>query len=134
VLNSNKKQNSLKGGVVVETEILTDEQYKSISRNLIKAVEGRCRIVPLNSLKKSGYTLNRPIYITVETDGDAFIASLDDVEAFNCADTEFEAINGLCEEIIALYEDLRKNRENLGILPQKWLEYLNEAITVDESS
>jgi len=118
----------------VETEILTDEQYKNISRNLIKAVEGRCRIVPLNSLKKSGLTLNRPIYITVETDGDAFIASLDDVEAFNYAETEFEAINGLCEEIIALYEDLRKNQENLGILPQKWLEYLNEAITVDESS
>ncbi len=118
----------------METEILTDEQYKNISRNLIKAVDGRCRIVPLNSLKKSGYTLNRPIYITIEPDGDAFIASLDDIEAFNYADTEFEAINGLCEEIIALYEDLTKNRENLGILPQKWLEYLNEAISIDENS
>jgi type I restriction-modification system DNA methylase subunit len=126
-------QNPLKGGAVVETEVLTDEQYKNISRNLIKAVEGRCRIVPLNSLKKSGYTLNKPIYITVETDGSAFIASLDDIESFNYADTEFEAINGLCEEISVLYEDLRKNRENLGILPQKWLEYLNEAITVDET-
>ena len=118
----------------MKTEILTDEQYKSISRNLIKAVEGRCRIVPLNSLKKSGYSLNGPIYITIETDEDTVIASLDDIEAFAYADTEFEAVNGLCEEIVVLYEDLRKNRENLGILPKKWLGYLDSVITVHENS
>ncbi len=117
----------------MQPEILTDEQYKDFSKNLIKAVESRCRIVPLNSLKKSGYTLNTPIYITVETDEDAIIASLDDIEAFAYADTEFEAINGLCEEIIALYDDLRRNRGNLGILPQKWLEYLDEVIAVHEN-
>jgi hypothetical protein len=81
-------------------------------------------------LKKSGYTLNKPIYITIETDEDVIIASLDDIEAFAYADTEFEAVNGLCEEIIVLYEDLRKNRANLGVLPQKWLNYLEEAITL----
>lgn len=118
----------------MQTQILTDEQYKDFSRNLIKAVESRCRIVPLNSLKKSGYTLNKPIYITIETDEDVIIASLDDIEAFAYADTEFEAVNGLCEEIIVLYGDLRKNRANLGVLPQKWLNYLEEAITSDENS
>lgn len=118
----------------METEILTEEQYKDFSKNLIKAVEGRCRIVPLNSLKKSGYTLNRPIYITIETEGENVIASLDDIEAFAYADTEFEAIDGLCEEIVALYEDLRKDRKNLGALPQKWLAYLDEAVTVRENS
>jgi hypothetical protein len=118
----------------VQTDLLTDEQYKDFSRNLIKAVEGRCRILPLNSLKKSGYTLNKPIFITIETDGDAVIASLDDIEAFAYADTEFEAVNGLCEEIVALYADLRKNRENLGILPQKWLAFLDEVIEVHEIS
>jgi hypothetical protein len=85
-------------------------------------------------LKKSGYTLNKPIYITIETDEDVIIASLDDIEAFAYADTEFEAVNGLCEEIIVLYEDLRKNRANLGVLPQKWLNYLEEAITINENS
>jgi hypothetical protein len=50
------------------------------------------------------------------------------------ADTEFEAVNRLCEEIVALYEDLRKNRENLGILPQKWLAFLDEVIEVHENS
>ncbi len=116
----------------MQTEILTDEQYKDLSRNLIKAVESRCRILPLNSLKKSKYTLNRPIYITIETDEDTIIATLDDIEAFAYADNEFEAINGLCDEIVELYEDLRENQGNLGTLPGKWLEYLNEVITIRE--
>ena len=116
----------------MQTEILTDEQYKDLSRNLIKAVESRCRILPLNSLKKSKYTLNRPIYITIETDEDTLIATLDDIEAFAYADNEFEAVNGLCDEIVELYEDLRENQGNLGTLPQKWLEYLNEVITIHE--
>ena len=105
----------IKGGVAVQTEILTNEQYRDFSKNLIKAVEGRCRIVPINSLKKSGYTLNQPIYVSIETDEDTVIASLDDIEAFAYADTEFEAINGLCEEIVTLYivtlyEDLRRSK------------------------
>ena len=105
-------------------------QYKDLSKNLIKAFESRCRILPLNSLKKSKYTLNRPIYITIEKDEDTIIASLDDIEAFAHADNEFEAINGLCDEIVELYEDLRENQGTLGTLPRKWLEYLNEVITI----
>jgi len=118
----------------MKAETLTSAQYRDISRNLIKAVEGRCRIVPINSLKKSGYTLNQPIYVSIETDEDTVIASLDDIEAFAYADTEFEAINGLCEEIVTLYEDLRANRDNLGILPEKWLGYLDSVITIQEKS
>ena len=118
----------------MQTGLLTDEQYRDFSRNLIKAVENRCRILPLNSLKIPGYTLNKPIYITIETEGDAVIASLDDIEAFACADTEFEAVNALCEEIVELYEDLRKDPENLGILPRKWLAFLDEAILIHEKS
>ena len=118
----------------MQTDLLTDEQYKEFSKNLIKAVESRCRILPLNSLKKSGYTLNKPIFITIETDGDAIIASLDDIEAFAWADSEFEAVDALCEEIVALYADLRKNRDSLGVLPRKWLAFLDEVITIHENS
>jgi hypothetical protein len=117
----------------VPTELLTDEQYRDFSKSLIKAVESRCRILPLNSLKIPGYTLNKPVHITIETEGDAVIASLDDIEAFACADTEFEAVNDLCEEIVELYEDLRKDRESLGILPQKWLVFLDEVISIHEN-
>jgi hypothetical protein len=58
------------------------------------------------------------------------IASLDDIEAFAYADTKFEAINLLCEEIIILYEDLRSDRNLLGKLPIKWLDYLEEIIRI----
>ncbi|MFH1974956.1 MAG: hypothetical protein ABIJ52_05255 [Pseudomonadota bacterium] len=118
----------------MQTETLTNEQYRDFSKNLIKAVEGRCRIVPINSLKNSSYTLNQPIYISIETDGNTVIASLDDIEAFAYADTEFEAVNDLCDEIVTLYEDLRANRDNLGILPKKWLGYLDSVITIHEKS
>jgi hypothetical protein len=118
----------------VGLEILTSEQYQDFSRNLIKAVESRCRIVPINSLKRHGYKLNQPIYITIEKDEDTVIASLDDIEAFAYGDTEFEAINGLCDEIITLYEDLREQRNHLGVLPEKWLEFLDSVITIHEKS
>jgi len=38
----------------------------------------------------------------------------------------------LCDEIIAIFEDLRKDRESLGVLPRKWLAYL-EIINVHEN-
>ena len=39
-----------------------------------------------------------------------------------------EAIDRLCEEIINIYEDLKEDKENLGVLPQKWLAFLEEVI------
>jgi len=56
------------------------------------------------------------------------IASFDDIEAFSYADTASEAIDLLCGEIIQVFEDLLKDKENLGTLPRKWLEYLEEII------
>ena len=90
--------------------------------------EARCKITPINTLKSAKYFLKKPIYIILENEKDFVIASLDDIEAFAYADNEFEAINLLCEEIIHLYEDLVKDRKNLGILPQKWLHYLEEVL------
>jgi hypothetical protein len=109
-------------------EILTDEQYNVLSKKLIDTIERRYKVIPLNILKHPQYSLKRPVYITIEIENDLVIASLDDIEAFAYADTEFEAINSLCEEIINIYEDLKNDKENLGILPQKWLAYLEEVI------
>lgn len=109
-------------------EILTDKQYKVLSKKLIDTIERRYKVIPLNTLKHPQYSLKRPVYITIEIENDLVIASLDDIESFAYADTEFEAINSLCEEIINIYEDLKNDKENLGILPQKWLAYLEEVI------
>jgi len=112
----------------MKASILSQDQYNALSRKLIKTIESRCRIVPLNTLKHPRYFLKRPLHITVEFDKDTVIASLDDIEAFAYADTEFEAVNSLCQEIINIYEDLREDRKNLGVLPKAWLEYLEEVI------
>ena len=108
----------------MEQGILTAEQYKDLKTKIIHSLERQCRIVPLNSLKHPEYYLKSPIYITLEFFEKEVVASLDDIEAFSHADTEFEAIDQLCEEIVQIYEDITADRENLGPLPRKWLQYL----------
>lgn len=117
----------------MQTEPMTDEQLKVFTRRIVEAVETRYKIVPLNSLHRAGYSLKRPIYITIEHDDDSVIASLDEIEAFAYADNEFEAIDGLREEIATLYEDLRSDTESLGPLPRKWLAFLDELIDCHEN-
>ena len=112
----------------MQTNILTDEQYKMLSKKLINSMERHFKIIPLNTLKHPKYILRKPVYITIEMGKDVIIASLDDIEAFAYADTEFEAINRLCEEIINIYEDLQEDRKNLGKFPKKWLAFLEEII------
>jgi len=99
------------------------------SSDLISANQKKhVRVIPLNSLKHPKYELKTPIYINIELDEDSTIASFDDIEAFAYADTESEAINQLCDDIVSLYEDLKSDTENLGKLPQKWLICLEEKI------
>ena len=112
----------------MQTETLTDKQYKILSKKLLKTIGSHYKIIPLNTLKTPHYFLRRPIFITIETEKDIVIASLDDIEAFAYADTEFEAINGLCQEIVNVYEDIKEDRKNLGVFPRKWLEYLEDVI------
>jgi len=111
----------------MRTEAFTKEQYKEFTKELIRSFEKR-KIVPLNTLKNDHYILKNPLYITLEIEDGVVIASLDDIEAFAYADTEYEAINKLSEEIVNLYKDLKDDRENLGPLPQKWLAFLEEVI------
>lgn len=112
----------------METKILTEEQYRDLSKRLITTIERGYKIIPLNTLQHPQYALKRPVYITIEIENDTVIASLDDIEAFAYADTEYEAINSLCKEIIDIFEDLKDEKESLGILPGKWLCFLEGAI------
>ena len=107
---------------------LTEKQYQDLTKKIIYSAEKRYRIIPLNSLKHAQYHLKHPVYIMLEFEKNRIIASLDDIEAFSYADTEYEAINQLCEEIVQLYEDLKEDKENLGVLPLAWLQYLEELI------
>ena len=108
--------------------ILTPDQYKDLSKKIIYAVDTKYRIVPLNSLKDPKYHLKAPIYITLEFEEDKVIASFEDIEAFSYADTTSEAIDLLSSEIIQIFEDLMEDKEDLGSLPKKWLQCLEEII------
>lgn len=112
----------------MNNDILTKEQYKVLSKKLVDAIEKYYKILALNTLHRPDYILKKPIYITIEIEKDKVIASLDDIEAFAYADTEYEAINHLCEEIVSVFEDLKEDKANLGILPKKWLAFLEEVI------
>lgn len=111
----------------MQTQVFSKEQYKEFTKELIRSFEKR-KIIPLNTLKNDHYILEKPLYITLETEDGVVMVSLDDIEAFSYADTEYEAINQLSEEIVNLYKDLKEDRENLGPLPQKWLAFLEEVI------
>jgi len=108
--------------------ILTPEQYQDLTKKIIHSIETRYRIIPLNSLRHPKYHLRIPVYITMEFEENRVIASFDDIEAFSYADTESEAIDQLCEEIVQLYGELQEEKETLGPLPRKWLQYLETVI------
>ncbi|MDQ1336837.1 MAG: hypothetical protein QG552_3787 [Thermodesulfobacteriota bacterium] len=112
----------------MEQTILTDDQYADLSKKIIHALERKYKIVPLNSLRHPRYFLRSPVYVALEFTDDQVIASLDDIEAFCCANTEFEATSQLCEEIVQIYEDLMEDQATLAPLPRKWLAYLKETI------
>ena len=112
----------------MQESILTTDQYKNLSKKIIYTVGTKYRIIPLNSLKHPGYHLKAPIYVTLEFEEDKVIASFDDIEAFSYADTTSEAIDLLSSEIIQIFEDLMEDKKNLGSLPRKWLQYLEEII------
>jgi len=112
----------------MQGNILTPDQYKDLSKKIITAVDTKHRIIPLNSLKHPKYHLKTPVYVTLEFEEDKVIASFEDIEAFSYADTTSEAIDLLSDEIIQIFEDLMEDKENLGSLPRKWLQYLEEII------
>ena len=106
----------------------TKKELRNWSKKIINEIQSNFRMIPLNSLQTANYSLKKPFIILLEKDGDRYMASLDDIEAFAVSDTEYEAINGLCEEIVQLYEDLFNSPHKLGPLPQKWLQFLNDYI------
>ncbi len=119
---------SFKSGGTMEQAVLTKEQYTSLSRQILHELATRFRIIPLNDLPDSTYCLRKPLLITLELDDGQVIASLDEIEAFAYADTEYEAIELLCVEIVELYEELVLDDQPVGPLPQKWRKFLKHLL------
>lgn len=113
---------------MIQQPLLSKDQYRYLSKQIIRSIETKFRILPLNSLKHPRYRLRVPMYISIEFENDQVIASLEDIEAFAYAETISEAIDCLCSEIIQIYEDLKENEEDIGPLPEKWLQFLEDII------
>lgn len=112
----------------MQESFLSEKQCLDLTKQIVSTLESKLRIVPLNTLKNPYYRLKSIIYITLKNDGDIVIAAFNDIDAFSYGDTESEAIDELCKEIVMLYEDLTAETESLGPLPRKWLLYLKEII------
>ncbi len=60
----------------MKIDILTEEQYKTLSKRLVNAIEGHYKIIALNTLQSPSYILTKPIYITIEIEEDKVRAEL----------------------------------------------------------
>jgi len=85
----------------------------------------------IHNLGDSGYQLVEPISIVVEEypNEEIIIARYPEVEVFSEGATESEAINGLKDAILDLYDELTESApEDLGSLPRSWLNILTQII------
>jgi hypothetical protein len=86
------------------------------------------KIVPLNSLGSKSYVLRRPIFAVVETYKDEVVARLPEFDIYASGEIEADAIRGLRQDLLVLFDDLRSSESELGELPASWLRDLSEYI------
>lgn len=87
----------------------------------------RYRIVFIDSLDSTSYSLRKPIPVTIEQDGEICVATNYDLQLYGYGDTEGEAIYDLKKSIRECYEDL-KGEEELGPIPATMMIYYKEII------
>lgn len=91
------------------------------------------RNVVLRDLNSKKYLLEENIEILIEEYPDEIIAHWPEIEVFGHGITQPEAILGLKNEIIDLYEDLSSTKKKeMGKLPEMWLRILKKIIKKNE--
>jgi hypothetical protein len=107
--------------------ILTIQKVKKVVKQAI-AESLKNRNIMISDLKSDELQLIHPIPIFLEYDSDTVIANYYDTESFGYGDTDYEAINDLCRELVETYWDLKTSQGSLGFLPQKWWKHLQTII------
>ena len=82
----------------------------------------------LEDLFHAELQLIHPIPIFIETEGDTVIANYPPTVSYGCGEAKSEALDDLRLELVDLYNDLLKNSDHLGPLPQKWWNHLQTII------
>ena len=82
------------------------------------------RTAVLGDLGSEKYALRRPLTVLLEEYEHGCVARHPETQAFATADTEFEAIRALKEELVALCDELLDSKEDLGPAPVMWRDVL----------
>ena len=82
----------------------------------------------IRNLRHSHYQLRRDIPIVVERDGQTVTAHYDDLNLTSESDDLQSAISGLCEEIVAYYEEAHKSADLETNLPTQEQAFLKQII------
>ena len=78
--------------------------------------------------------LRNPIAVSLVYDGAQNIATSYDLDVFGYGETEGEALDDLRRAISDLYFVLKRNRDDLGPLPQQVWEYLTDTVEEKHSA
>ena len=113
-------------GAAMENHI-SSQDIKTALKEAVSSIE-RFHTVMIEDLKDDNLRLLKPIPVFIEYDRETVIANYYDTESFGYGDSEYEALNDLCRELVQTYNDLEEDKDNLGILPSKWRRHLQTVI------
>ncbi len=100
--------------------------------NEILENESRIYNATIHELNNPKYSVIIPIQIVIVESEDEIVARIPELNLYATGDTDTEAILGLKQEIIELYEELNSTDNKLGPLPQSWLNTLNKLIVITD--
>ncbi|MBM3241968.1 hypothetical protein FJZ31_37330 [Candidatus Poribacteria bacterium] len=97
------------------------QQIQKLEAKLMLFPQSFPKQIQLFNLRSTEYALTQPISVLLEEDQEQYVATFFDTGDFGVGETEQEAIDDLCSNIIAEYESLRTETAKLGQLPaQTW--------------
>lgn len=80
------------------------------------------------SLHSPSLKLNEPLAVHLEYDKEEVVAFCYDLDIFGYGETETEALEDLRKTILDLYYELKENKDNLGILPERVWNYFSSIV------
>ncbi|MFH0774077.1 MAG: hypothetical protein V2A53_01085 [bacterium] len=90
---------------ILEKEVIGVDELKEIIRKI-----ERKKALFINSLHSSNLNLQGAVPVSLEYDGDQFIAYSPDLDIYGCGESEYEAMEDVRASIVDLYYDLKEER------------------------
>lgn len=104
------------------------QQIQKLEAKLMLLPQSFPKQIQLFNLRSTEYALTQPISVFLEEDQGQYVATFFDTGDFGVGETEQEAIDDLCSNVIAEYESLWTETAKLGSLPAQTWAFLSELI------